>query len=99
MNGRGAMTKTKPVAPIDMWIMLIATVRYSLGRRSYMPSLSGELVARYSSYLTRDQLLQIASEIENELNLYSRLGKTLGDPCDEETWRNNVILIRWLVDV
>lgn len=47
----------------DIWPLLIATVRYSLGRRSYMPAVCAGLVRRYGRYLEPWQRRQISEEI------------------------------------
>ena len=69
-----------------MWIMLLSTIRYSMGRRTYMTSLAPELVGRYKKALTDDQLKQIKEEVEKEIKMTESMGKTLGDECDHISW-------------
>lgn len=85
----GIMTKKSkkesslPVRPNDMFVLLLSTIRYSLGRQTYMTSLAPELVVTYSSYLSEDNLKQIVSEIRKEVELWSAGGKPI---YDESTW-------------
>jgi len=82
------MTPQKPVlvGPLDLWVMLLSTFRYSFGRRSYITSSCYFLLEDYGRVLLEQQLLQIAEEIEKELEMYHQRGKTMGDKCDEEQW-------------
>lgn len=68
------VTPTMP-GPEDLWVMLLSTVRYSLGRQTYMTSLAPELVLKYSYHLTVNQLLQIAREIQEYLDLHGEKAK------------------------
>lgn len=84
----------------DLWVFVICTVRYSLGRRSYMPSLCSDLVKKYASALDPRHLMQIADEIDAELELYAYVDqaeKAVGakrvPPDIEESWRE---LAGWL---
>jgi len=81
----------------DMWILLMSTIRYSMGRRTYMSSLAGELVIKYRNYLTKDQLTQIVGEIRKELELVENSGCFLGDGVDHEAWKKTVSAIERLI--
>ena len=59
--------KLKNPSPEDMWVLLLDTVRYSMGRMTYMSSLAPELVIKYNDYLSLWQLKQIKEEVENEI--------------------------------
>lgn len=76
--------------PNDAWVFLLSTVRYSLGRSTYMTSLSTELVVKYKDHLNTDQLKQIAKEIREELERYDRVGKVLPDA---NVWRTGAVNI------
>ncbi len=91
------MNKPKPDNN-DMWILLMSTIRYSIGRKTYMSSLAGELVLKYHPYLTKDQLLQIVEEIERELKLSEVNSDYLGDKCDHESWKENLQKINRLIE-
>jgi hypothetical protein len=82
----------------DMWTLLLSTIRYSMGRTTYMTSLAPELVLRYKDYLTPRQLSQIADEIEKEIKIYERSGRTLGDPSDHSSWKKAAHDIQFIAD-
>ncbi len=69
-----------------------------MGRRTYMCWLAGELVLKYHSYLTRDQLLQITEEIERELKLSEVNSDYLGSEYDHEGWKENLQKINQLIE-
>lgn len=70
--------------PEDLWVMLLSTIRYSLGRQTYMTSFAPELVLKYSYHLTVNQLLQVAREIQEYLDLHGEKAK------DREGWEKAV---------
>ena len=78
------------VSPIDMWTLLLSTIRYSLGRSTYMSSLVPELYHRYKESLTLEQRCQIRAEVCRELEMYRLRGQTMGDACDETSWQQFV---------
>lgn len=84
-----ASTEVKVPAQ-DLWVMLMSTIRYAMGRRSYMPSLSIEFVERYRSYLTDQQFKQLLDEVRSEIARYEAFNSRLGDVIDHETWKNFV---------
>lgn len=73
------------------------TTRYSMGRRTYMSSMVGELVIKYKSYLTKQQLTQIVDEIRKELSLVENSGVCLGDKIDHEAWKLTASAIEELI--
>lgn len=50
-----------------LWVMLLSTIRYSIGRYTYMPSVCLEYIKEHGKHLEKFQLLQIESEILREL--------------------------------
>ncbi|OGM09288.1 hypothetical protein A2Z67_05095 [Candidatus Woesebacteria bacterium RBG_13_36_22] len=91
--------KTCLVGKLDLWVMLLSTIRYSFGRRSGMPSFCDDLISRYSKFLTVQQLEQIVEEIEKELNISEwRLLTQLGDGLDFDVWKNNLFNIRKILE-
>jgi len=70
----------------DLWTMLLLTIRYSMGRRTYMPEYCIELYQNYGRKLSDGCKRQIADEIRRELDLVEGCLKTLGAQCDHETW-------------
>lgn len=75
------------VSPQDLWCMLLSTIRYSLGRATYMPSYCVDLYQKYKVSLSVQQRSQIAKEIKRELEIAALSDRTLGDKCDDDTWR------------
>ena len=71
-----------------MWTFLLSTVRYSLGRSTYMTSHAPELVAKYHEYLEDHQLRQVEREIVQELRRFRIVGgmKKLADHATWLTW-------------
>lgn len=71
----------------DLWIMLICTVRYAMGRASYITSLTADLYQKYKEALTVQQRLQIAREIQIAVGLAVKDGRLLGDSIDHANWQ------------
>lgn len=78
----------------DMWVLLLSTVRYSLGRSTYMTSLAPELVEKYHEYLEEFQLRQVEREIVQELRMYRRMGKKISDHSTWLKWAMRLNRIR-----
>lgn len=79
--------------PEDLWVMLLSTIRYSLGRQTYMTSFAPELVLKYSYHLTVNQLLQVAREIQEYLDIHGEKAK------DREGWEGAVKEITYCADM
>lgn len=82
-DGRPA---TIEVGQFHAWILLLSTVRYSLGRMSAAPSNAQELVRRYADILTPEQLAQIGREVQDECTACERRGVRCGMDFDHEGW-------------
>lgn len=78
------------VSDQDIWIMLLSTVRYAMGRKSYMPALTISLFHKYRSALTKNQQDQLVREVAIEVQLHENLGRTLGDSVHHRKWSNFV---------
>lgn len=74
------------VGTADLWVMLLSTIRYSMGRSTYMPSYCAELYERFKKFLETHHRHQIAREIEEELRLAQSRGHYLGGHVDHITW-------------
>jgi hypothetical protein len=84
------------VRPDDLWVMLLSTVRYTLGRRSYATAQCRDLVLAYGGGLLPPQRDQIRHEIQDALLEAAKQGRTLGDKVDNDVWRNLVYdLEKW----
>lgn len=67
-----------PVPNQDLRIMLLSTFRYSLGRMTYMPSFTKDLLFKYQHLFNERDWKRIIDEIEDT--------KHLGMSCDIHTW-------------
>lgn len=75
----------------DFWTMLLSTIRYSMGRQTYMPSVCIDMCKAYGNYLAPQQQAQIVKEIKREVELYEGMKKTLGADCDHRTWKQGYL--------
>lgn len=62
----------------DLNLLIFATFRYSLGRRTYMPGFIVDLIIKNSEIINKRHWKQFIEEIKNIENL--------GDSCDVQTW-------------
>lgn len=86
------------ISNADLWTMLLSTIRYSMGRMTYMPSLCRGMLKRYGRNLKYEQLRQIQKEIMEELRQAIAANRTLGDKCDDDEWRAAVQDIEKLLE-
>ena len=77
----------------DMWVLLLSCVRYSMGRRTYMSSLSGDLVKKYKHVLADTHLRKIQQEVISEYDIEMSHEGNLGMLCDVDSWENFIIWI------
>lgn len=84
------------VPPNDFWLMLLSTVRYAMGRRSYIVGTACDMVLQYRHSLRPEQIEQIAREVDAELRLRMQAlgGRTLGDDMDHREWSRLVERLR-----
>ncbi len=71
------------VSPGDFWVMLLSTIRYSLGRSTYMTGVAVELATTHAVHLSDHQLAQITREIDAEV---ARYRDRWGHIPDEDIW-------------
>lgn len=79
----------------DLWLMLMSTLRYAMGRRSYITGSTAGLIKKYAYTLNEGQLQQVQKEVIEEIQRANALGHTLGDQMDEDMWR---AFISWTED-
>lgn len=77
----------------DEELMLISAVRYALGRQSYIVGVTCNFVKSIKSKLSQHCIAILIRDIEEELEMCQRLGRTCGMECDERSW---MILLRVL---
>lgn len=70
----------------ELWTMLLSTVRYSMGRSSYIVSTTCDLVRKYRHHLNQHQVVQIRREIEEALRSAEDRWCRLGMECDHREW-------------
>lgn len=72
----------------DLYAVLICAVRYSLGRRTYMPGLVTEwAMANFTGKIPKGQCEILLRDIQEQREYGERAGyDSLGDPCDVKTW-------------
>ena len=78
----------------DLWTLMICTLRYALGRMTYITSQYPILYGLYRGALTPHQRDQIAREVEKALAHAESLGSTLGMEIDHDNWRRFAERIR-----
>lgn len=78
---------TVPVSD-DLRMILICAVRYSLGRRTYMPGLVTEwIMENMKGKLPRGTIEVLRRDIREQREMGERGGyEALGDDCDVRTW-------------
>lgn len=67
-------------------LIIICSVRYALGRMSYVVGEVCSHVATKQHELSKECINVIIRDIEEELQRYHDVGKTLGMECDEQNW-------------
>lgn len=75
------------VADGDIWPLLLCTIRYAMGRSSYIVGDACDYYRRYRARLTAYQRKQIGREIAEAIALEERLGRVLGHDMDHREWK------------
>ena len=70
----------------DEELILICAVRYALGRMSYVVSVVCGYVAGKHRELSPECLNIIIRDIEEEIEMCHKIGRTCGMECDEREW-------------
>jgi len=65
---------------VDLKLLMIATFRYSLGRRTYMPYFITQLIIHNYKIFHKEDWKRFIEEIYDDCNL--------GDSCNIQTWNN-----------
>lgn len=82
-----------PVDYSDLQTLIVCSVRYAAGRRSYIVRLIKDIIFTYSDYMSTSTLHNIEQEIKEVLE------KQAGDQCDLDDWKLavdhiNTVLLR-----
>lgn len=67
LKERLEVAESKQIESEDLWTLLLCSLRYSLGRQSYMPSLYQDIAKGFAYRLLPERRDQIASEVEEYL--------------------------------
>lgn len=89
-----AYNKRVSIAPNTLWLLLLYSMRYALGRMSSAPSDVADRIRVYSKHLEPSQVAQIANEVEEALRQCEIRGELLGQRCDHDTWSRLVADLR-----
>ena len=68
--------------------ILICAVRYAIGRMSYMVNIVCKYVASKCTELSDQCINIIIRDIEEEIEMCHRVGRTCGMECDEAEWNS-----------
>lgn len=75
------------VTPYKMWVWMLCSLRYAMGRRSTVVSDITEDLIQYFHVFDEHQRKQFIREIREEIERAENLGRTLGDPMDHKRWQ------------
>jgi hypothetical protein len=73
-----------------LYVMLLCSVRYAIGRQSYVVEIVRDLIKEYEKHLSQDEQNQIYLEVSRELERCNKLGTTLGAQMDHDMWQKLV---------
>ena len=84
--------KTTPVDNADLWILVLMSLRHSLGRNTHLCEYVPEMVVRYADGFSTDQIGRVADEIGDAI----RCGRA-GDECQAGLDRILMLLAERLI--
>jgi hypothetical protein len=90
------MTTKPPVDNEELWVMLMSTVRYALGRKDGLATDVVEYSVKFFPRLRRSERRQIIDEIDRALALANANAKPLGDDYSEQVWKGGLDRLRTL---
>jgi hypothetical protein len=70
----------------ELYMMLVSTVRYSMGRQTYMVGEACNLVRKFWKVLDRGMKEVVLRDLNHELELCDRLDRKLGADFDHREW-------------
>ena len=75
------------ISQYELFGLLVWSLRYAVGRQTYVVQEVCDLLRKYHEVLTDDQRAQIASDILGALKDAGTAGRFLGATFDEREWR------------
>lgn len=76
----------------DTEFLVIAALRYCIGRRTYAPSLVTDWVMRHWPKFSDNLKAIVRQDMKAEIAIWERCS-SLGDPCDVKTW---TYFLQWI---
>lgn len=76
-----------------LYTLLVCSLRYAMGRRSYITGDVADLIRTHDKHLRQSQREVLARDLRDALQRAIERGQTLGEQCDHDDWRS---LLIWL---
>jgi hypothetical protein len=71
--------------------LLLTSMRYAIGRRTYAPSYTAEIIRKHWGDISAESRALLLRDLDGEIKAR---GSYLGDPCDVATW---TALYQWML--
>ncbi len=75
----------------DVFTMLVGSVRYAMGRQTYIVKDTCDMVRRYRRHIPEEQVMIIIRDVQREVEMVERQGGTLGADFDHAEWKKLVV--------
>lgn len=76
------------IEALELGTLLVCSVRYSIGRKSYMPSIVADNVRRHWRDLENGARQAIRQDVADAIRDHEAGYRSLGWDCDQKTWRD-----------
>jgi hypothetical protein len=86
------------VDPRSLGTLLVCSVRYSVGRRTYMPGLVADLVRRHWHDIDQGSRETLRRDVDEAIADEAKGRGSLGDACDRATWLDLAAWMRGQVE-
>lgn len=71
----------------DLFHLLMSSMQYALGRRSYITSVVSGLIINHFQELSTVHQQTLYERLNESINASHQRGDFIGDPIDDETWQ------------
>ncbi len=78
----------------DLYLMLVSTLRYSMGRQTYMVAETCRLVQKYWKFMDAGMREVLIRDLAQELERVEQRGNFLGSDFDHNDWATLLINLR-----
>ena len=82
----------------DLYLMLGATIRYSLGRQTYMSGFTKDMIIQFAESLKTHQLEQYLKEITEAIESAEKLGGFVGMQIDHMEWKSATSFLKSVLE-